>query len=100
MTFPTFTVQFPQDDNASMPYRTFLSPQDDNASMPYLNTDYSALVRYIRGRQERYNWRLDRVWVQHLDIVQGCSFFVQQRVITGPCELQLPFLCEMGEGRG
>ncbi|KAF0300653.1 Protein bark beetle [Amphibalanus amphitrite] len=68
---------------------------DDNASMPYLNTDYSGLVRYIRGRQERYNWRLDRVWVQHLDIVEGCSYFVQQRVVTGPCELQLPFLCEM-----
>ena len=68
--------------------------------MPYLQRSAGQLVAFIRSRQPLYNWRLDRVWMQHLDIVDRCSYFVQRRVVAGPCDLHLPFLCEMGETFG
>ena len=65
--------------------------------MPYLQRSAGQLVAFIRSRQPLYNWRLDRVWMQHLDIADRCSYFVQRRVVAGPCDLHPPFLCEMGE---
>ena len=70
--------------------------QVDNASMPYLQRNTGQLIAFIRSQQPFYSWRLDRVWMQHLDIVQECSYFVQRTVVTGPCDQHLPFLCEMG----
>jgi hypothetical protein len=70
--------------------------QSANASMPYVMSDYLSLYIFLRNQQYNYHY-YDRVWVQHIDMINRCTVFTYQRVEADNCQRLSPFLCEIGE---
>jgi len=70
--------------------------QSVNASMPYVMSNYLALFLFLRSQQHNYQY-YDRVWVQHIDMINRCTVFTYQRVEVDNCQRLSPFLCEIGE---
>jgi hypothetical protein len=70
--------------------------QSVNASMPYVMSNYLALYLFLRSQQQNYQY-YDRVWVQHIDMINRCTVFTYQRVEADNCQRLSPFLCEIGE---
>ncbi|XP_025830817.1 protein bark beetle [Agrilus planipennis] len=70
--------------------------QEDNASMPFLigNVNYLQLFNFLRHQQQWYLYS-DRVWVQHIDMVNQCTMFSYQTVEVTDCTRRQPFICEI-----
>ncbi|XP_068203842.1 protein bark beetle-like [Palaemon carinicauda] len=66
----------------------------DNASLPFLQKSYYEVQNWLLEQQPEYRWEYDMVWVQHLDVVDGCAAFVYRQVRSVDCDLNLPFICE------
>uniref|UniRef100_A0A1V1FT29 Putative CTL17 isoform B n=1 Tax=Reticulitermes speratus TaxID=60591 RepID=A0A1V1FT29_9NEOP len=65
-----------------------------NASMPYVMSNYLVLYHFLRRQQQNYQY-YDRVWVQHIDMINRCTVFTYQRVEVDNCQRLSPFLCEI-----
>ena len=50
----------------------------------------------MKRQQPEYIWDYDMIWVQDYDIMKGCAVFVNYRVHSTSCDLNLPFICESG----
>ncbi|XP_017774038.1 PREDICTED: protein bark beetle isoform X2 [Nicrophorus vespilloides] len=70
--------------------------QADNASMPFLvgNVNYLALYDFIRRQQQWYLYS-DKVWIQHIDMINSCTYFSYQSVENDDCLQRYPFVCEI-----
>lgn len=71
--------------------------QDDNASMPYLigSHNYPPISKFLRHQQQWYLYS-ERVWIQHIDMINQCTAFVFDGVENEDCNERLPFICEIG----
>nr|CAD7425800.1 unnamed protein product [Timema monikensis] len=65
-----------------------------NASMPYVMSNYLTLYHFLRKQQQGFQY-YDRVWVQHLDLINRCTVFAYQTVEVDHCLRLNPFLCEI-----
>jgi hypothetical protein len=70
--------------------------QSVNASMPYVMSNYLRTYQFLRNQQHNYQY-YDRVWVQHIDMINRCTVFTYQTVEVDNCQRLSPFLCEIGE---
>ncbi|KAF5303544.1 hypothetical protein FQR65_LT08145 [Abscondita terminalis] len=70
--------------------------REDNASIPYLvgNVNYMDLYYFLRTQQQWYLFS-DRIWVQHIDLINQCTMFAYQNVEIEDCHRRLPFICEI-----
>ncbi|XP_067009482.2 protein bark beetle [Anabrus simplex] len=65
-----------------------------NATVPYVMSNYLHLYQFLRLQQQFYHF-YDRVWVQHIDMINQCTVFAFQTVEVDHCLRLNPFLCEI-----
>ena len=63
--------------------------------MPVVKVNQKELTKYLRDKQDGYDYRFFRVWVQslHFDISE-CSTLIDYSVRKHDCQDLLPFFCE------
>ncbi|KAG8238181.1 hypothetical protein J437_LFUL014057 [Ladona fulva] len=67
--------------------------RSDNASMPYVMSNYAAVYQFLKEQQDQFSY-YDKVWVQHIDMINRCTVFAYQSIKEDDCVQLYPFICE------
>ena len=70
--------------------------ESQNSTMPVVSTsNQRQLTRYLKTKQDNYDERYFRVWVQSFAfLIDDCTILLDFQVVKNPCYETLPFFCE------